>query len=122
MLRYTRCAETACPGNTSVQSQLLASYSSCISVHSFTYSTDALATGGTTTAPAALTSSSAAPIGSSTFIPTSTTTTSVAGTTGTTGSGTTTSPSKAAANKMLNGNDGMGGILALVAGIMAALV
>jgi hypothetical protein len=135
ILQPTRCAKTYCPGDTSLQSQLLDSYSSCTSFVSNPFAVPTT-TGAAPTSPITQTSSTAVPSASNKLIPTSTTTSSASSTSSTTATtsapGTTTSvatnqtssttgASKAAANPVLASNGGLGGLLAFVAG-MAALM
>ena len=123
ILQPTRCAKTYCPGDTSLQSQLLDSYSGCTS---FVSNPIALPTtaGAAPTSPITQTSSTAVPSASNTLIAISTTTPSASSTSSTTGTtsaprtttsvatsqaSSTTSASKAAANPVLASNGGLGG-------------
>lgn len=132
ILQSTRCAKTYCPGDTSLQSQFLDSYSSCTS---FASNPNGVLT-SVPTSPIIQTGSTAVPSASNRLIPTSTTTTSASSTSSTTGTtsapgttasvatsqaSSTTSASKAAANPVLASNGGLGGVLAFVVG-MAALM
>jgi hypothetical protein len=135
ILQSTRCAKTYCPGDTSLQSQFLDSYSSCTSFASNPNGV-LTSTGAVPTSPIIQTGSTAVPSASNRLIPTSTTTISASSTSSTTGTtsapgstasvatsqaSSTTSASKAAANPVLASNGGLGGVLAFVAG-MAALM
>ncbi|KAI1146484.1 hypothetical protein F4825DRAFT_456429 [Nemania diffusa] len=121
------CAKTYCSGSTSYQSELLGSYSSCSSL--FSDGPTALST-TTQASSTPVPSASSSPIASSTTVSPTTETSSTAAITSapsattsvaTVQQSSTTSSSTGAAHPALVIKDGLGGLLAFVAGI-AALV